>query len=166
MKVVGISDYAVSRDPDEVVVTYALGSCVAVLAHDPVSRIGGLLHYMLPEDSADGTRAAANPAMFGSTGIPLLFEQMKKLGADQRRFVVRLAGGAQVLGDENIFNIGKKNQLLARKLLWKIGVLIHGEALGGTVARTVRLEVGTGKVWIREGATEGAMQPVAAQRRA
>ncbi len=65
--------------------------------------------------------------------------------------VVRLTGGAQVLDSQGVFQIGKRNYLAARKILWKAGILIAAEAVGGEVSRTMRLEVGTGRMWVREG---------------
>jgi len=153
--IIGIADCAVSNDPDAVLVTYALGSCIAVAIHDRVSHVGGMLHLMLPESNLDTARAQSNPYMFANTGIPLLFNRAFQHGADKKRLVVRLVGGAQVMDDDGVFNIGKRNQLSARKVLWKAGILIHGEETGGSVSRTVRLEVGTGKLWIREGAQAG-----------
>ena len=64
---------------------------------------------------------------------------------------VRLAGGAQVLDSQGVFQIGKRNYLAARKILWKAGILIAAEAVGGEVSRTIRLELASGRLWIREG---------------
>lgn len=147
--IVGIADCRISDDPDSVLVTYALGSCVAVAIHDPVSRVGGLLHFMLPESALDPAKARERPYMFADTGIPLLFRRAYEKGAEKRRLVVRLAGGAQVMDDNGVFNIGKRNYLAARKILWKAGVLLQAEEVGGNISRTVRLEVGTGTIWLR-----------------
>ena len=73
--VIGIADCAVTNNPEAVLVTYALGSCIAVTLHDNVSRVGGLLHLMLPESNLDTARAQSNPYMFANTGIPLLFNR-------------------------------------------------------------------------------------------
>jgi chemotaxis protein CheD len=148
--VVGISDCKVSNDPDSALVTYALGSCIAVALYDPAAKIGGLLHYMLPESSLDAQKAQQNPYMFADTGIQALFQAMAAQGAQPRRMVVRLAGGAQVLDSQGVFQIGKRNYLAARKILWKAGVLISAEAVGGEVSRTIRLDLATGRMWIRE----------------
>lgn len=161
---VGIADCQLGNQPGQALVTYALGSCVAVAVHDPVARVGGLLHYMLPESSLDPAKARQNPYMFADTGIPLLFRRSYEFGADKRRLVVRIAGGAQVMDDAGLFNIGKRNCLALRKILWKAGVLIHSEAVGGSVSRTVRLEVDTGRVWLRsEGRGEVEMVALPAQ---
>jgi len=153
--IVGISDCKVTRDTESVLVTYALGSCIAVAMHDPVSRASGLLHYMLPESAIDSQKAERNPYMFADTGIPRLIDAIRAAGGDGARVIVQLAGGAQVLDSQGVFQIGKRNYLAARKILWKAGILIAGEAVGGEVSRTTRLEVSTGRLWVREaGGTE------------
>jgi len=149
--VVGISDCRVSADTEATLVTYALGSCIAVLLYDPVRKVGGMLHFMLPESSLDRNKAAANPFMFADTGISKLLEQIRACGSDHRRLQVRLAGGAQVLDPQNVFAIGRRNYLAARKELWKFGLLVSGEAVGGELSRTVRLSVDSGKSWLRQG---------------
>lgn len=164
--VVGISDCRVSSDPESVLVTYALGSCIAVMIHDPVAGVAGLLHYMLPESSIDREKAKQNPFMFADTGIPLLFHSAYGLGADKRRIVVSVAGGAQVMDADGVFNIGKRNHIALRRILWKAGVLVQAEEVGGTASRTVRLEVGSGKVRLRgAGEAERDLRPAAPQRK-
>lgn len=149
--VVGISDCKVTRDAESVLVTYALGSCIAVAVHDPVTKVSGMLHYMLPESKIDAAKAQQNPFMFADTGIPRLMEAVKAAGADGKRILVRLAGGAQVLDSQGVFQIGKRNYLAARRILWKAGILIAAEAVGGEVSRTTRLEVSSGRLYVREG---------------
>lgn len=149
--VVGIADCKVSDDPQSELVTYALGSCVAVMIHDPHVRVAGLLHFMLPESGIDRAKAQDRPFMFADTGIPLLFHSAYAKGAEKRRLLVSVAGGAQMMDDRGVFNIGKRNCLAVRKILWKAGVMVQAENLGGTDSRTVRLHVATGKVSMSEG---------------
>lgn len=148
--VVGIGDCRVSNDSQASIVTYALGSCIAVMIHDSVAGVGGLLHFMLPESSLDPAKAEKNPFQFADTGIPTLFRSAYQLGADKKRLKVMVAGGAQIMDPQGTFAIGKRNCLAMRKILWKAGVLIQGEYVGGEVSRTVRLEIGTGKILMRE----------------
>ena len=77
--VVGVADMKVSNDQEQMLVTYSLGSCIGVAIYDPVARVGGMLHYMLPESSLDRRKAQKNPSMFGDTGIPFLFKSSYKL---------------------------------------------------------------------------------------
>src|SRR5579864_2617889 len=139
--VVGIADCRASNHPESTLTTYGLGSCIAVAIHDSVAGVGGLLHFMLPESALDKNKAEQNPYMFADTGIPLLFQQVQALGGDKRRMSVRIAGGAQLLDKDDVFAIGKRNYVAVRKLLWRAGVMIDAEAIGGSVSRTVRLHV-------------------------
>lgn len=147
--VVGVSDCRVSSQEESSLITYALGSCIALAIHDPVARVGGMLHLMLPDSSLDPVKAAERPYMFADTGIPLLFLRAYAAGAEKRRLAVHIAGGAQVIDDKGLFNIGKRNHLAVRKVLWRAGVLVASEAVGGNESRTVRLEVGSGRFCLR-----------------
>ena len=148
--IVGISDCKLCADMESSLVTYALGSCIAVAAYDPAMSLGGMLHYMLPEATLDANKAKENPFMFADTGIPALLRGLASRGANLRRLTVYLIGGAQVVSGHELFQIGKRNHQAARKLLWKAGVLVAAEAVGGEVSRTVRMEVRTGRLYIRE----------------
>lgn len=147
--IVGISDIKVSNNLNDVIITYALGSCIGIVVYDPVVKIGGMLHYMLPESSLDQNKAKENPEMFADTGIPLLFKSCYKLGADKKRMIVKAAGGASILDDTNFFRIGQKNIMAMRKIFWKNNVMIDKEDTGLNYNRTVRLEIATGKVFVR-----------------
>lgn len=146
--IVGVADCKIGNQPEDTLVTYALGSCIAVVLYDPVARVGGMLHLMLPDSSLDQSKAERNPYMFADTGIPLLFRSAYGQGAEKKRLNVWLAGGAQVV-ESTMFDIGKRNYLAARKILWKAGVLVQAEATGGTTSRTIRLELETGNLWLR-----------------
>lgn len=147
--VVGVADCLVSSDPEGALVTYALGSCIGLVVFDPAVRVAGLLHFMLPDSTIDPERARQNPWMFADTGIPRLFHAIYGLGGEKRRLIVRAAGGAQVLDDHGFFNVGKRNCLTLRKILWRAGVMLENEETGGTISRSIRLEVGTGRLWLR-----------------
>ncbi len=156
--VVGVGDCQVSNDLAAELVTYALGSCIAVMIHDPVARVGGLLHFMLPESGVDQEKARIRPFMYADTGIPLLFHNAYALGAAKRRLVVGAAGGAQMMDQQGTFNIGKRNHLAMRKILWKAGIMVSAEAVGGLRPRTVRLQVASGRMLLRgEGEHEQEM---------
>lgn len=150
--VVGIADCAVTSNPSETLITYALGSCIAITIYDPLTRVAGLVHYLLPDATFESARGGRNPFLCADTAIPLLFQRACRAGADKRRLVVHIVGGAQVIDDNGVFQIGQRNYLAARRILSKAGVPIHGEETGGSISRSVRLEVDTGAVWVREGA--------------
>lgn len=144
--VVGVGEGGVSRDPDAVLVTYALGSCVALMLHDPVAHVAAMAHYMLPESTEAAMAPNPHPWKFADTAVPHLLRAAMEQGADKRRLVICAAGGAQVMDDHSLFNIGKRNCLALRKALWKFGLVAHAEDVGGATIRTVRLEVGSGRV--------------------
>lgn len=150
--VVGIGEFAVSQDPGAEIVTHALGSCIAVCIWDPAQRVGGLLHFLLPDSKINPERARQQIGAFADTGIPALFQAAYKYGLDKKRCEVRLVGGAEISAvAAGSLRVGKRNVLAARNMLWHNGVMIRAEATGGTVPRTVRLSVDDGRVEISTG---------------
>lgn len=147
--VIGVADCHVTGDPSNVLVTYALGSCVAVSIYDPVARIGGLLHFMLPTAPTGAVEGGKSPYMFADSGIPLMFHQAYEKGALKSRLRVRVAGGAQVMDASGVFNIGQRNCLAMRRIFWKAGVILQAEETGGNLARTMRFELASGRVFLR-----------------
>jgi chemotaxis protein CheD len=166
--VVGVGDCRHALDESDTLVTYALGSCIAVGIWDPVSKVTGLLHFMLPQSRPGiGDSACEHPFRYADTGTALLFRRAYELGADKRRLQVYLAGGASVVGDGSLFNVGRRNHAAIRKLLWKAGVLVHGEDVGGTYSRTVRLDSASGRFVIpTPGKDDIEMKAAASIRRA
>ena len=147
--VVGVSDMSVSNDPKSSIITYSLGSCIGVAIHDAVARVGGILHFMLPESELDSNKAKTNPFMFCDTGIPSLFKAAYQLGAKKERMKVVIAGGSQVLDQDGFFNIGKRNIIAAKKMFWRNNVLVDHEDIGGNCNRTIKLDVNSGKVLLK-----------------
>ena len=152
--IVGISDIKISNDENHAIITYALGSCVGIVVYDPMVKVGGMLHYMLPDSRLDKRKARENPGMFADTGIPLLFKSCYQLGAEKWRMIVNVAGGASILDDVNYFRIGQKNIMAMRKIFWDNNILIDKEDTGLSYNRTVRLEMATGTVFIRSSGGE------------
>ena len=146
---VEIADLAVTADRRATLITYSLGSCIGVTIWDPEVRVGGMIHYMLPEASLSPEKAKSNPAMFADSGIPKLFRSAYELGANKKRMIVKVAGGSQLLDDNGTFNIGKRNYVMLRKIFWKNGILIDSEDIGGSISRTLRLDVATGRVTLK-----------------
>jgi chemotaxis protein CheD len=142
--VVGVGDMAVSNHTQTVLTTYALGSCVGVLAYDPEAKAGGILHVMLPDSTISPEKARGQPAMFADTGLPLFFKAMGGLKAESRRVRLFIAGGASVLNGQDPFKIGERNARTTIDWITSHGMRIHHRHLGGTVNRTVHLEINTG----------------------
>jgi len=148
---VGVGDMKVSTQRGDLMITHALGSCLGITVHDPVTCVGGLLHVMLPLSTIDLVKAERNPFMFVDTGVPKLIVECFRAGAQKQRLEIMVAGGANSQnGDRNdLFQIGKRNMIMLRKLLWKNGLLLKSHDVGGSNSRTMSLEIGTGKVMIR-----------------
>lgn len=143
---VGMAAMAVSADPDCELVTYALGSCIGLVAWHPLRKVGGLLHYMLPDSAACPDKARENPAMFADLGIPLFIHEVNAASGGRGGLVLTVTGGAKRYEDHGTFDIGRRNHLALRRVLWRLGLLVASEDVGGTIPRTVRLGVGSGRV--------------------
>jgi chemotaxis protein CheD len=148
---IGIGEWIVSSDPAELIKTFALGSCVAVLLYDVKLRVAGMIHIALPDSSIDAERARALPGYFADTGLPRMIEEMKKLGAGKPHVWAKMAGGASVMDPNALFDIGKRNVLAAKKILWRSSLGLTGEDTGGDMSRTVTLAVASGEITISSG---------------
>lgn len=149
LEVIGISELCVSNKPGDILITYSLGSCIGMTAYDPQTKIGGMLHYMLPLAKISPDKAKLKPAMFGDTGILLLLKKLMALGANKNRLIVKAAGGSHLMDQHKVFNIGERNFLVLRKVLWKNNIMIKAKDIGGNKSRTVRLQIDTGRTTIK-----------------
>ena len=153
---VSIGEIIASNAPDDVLVAYGLGSCVAVCLYDPVARVGGLLHALLPTSAGgvfgDNGRKPISSARFVDQGTPMLIESLVELGARRGRMIARLCGGAQVLSALDVvdfLNIGERNVQAAESVLRAEGIRVRAQATGGGIGRTVRLYVADGQVTVK-----------------
>lgn len=147
--VVGVADMAIANESQGRLVTYALGSCIGLSAFDPIARVGGLLHYMLPQPAEQADPKALKPYMYATTGIPLLWRKLAEAGAQPSRLIVCAAGGAEILEGAATMAIGKRNRTMLRKVLWKMSVTLVAEDTGGGTARTMSVDLSKGIVSIR-----------------
>jgi chemotaxis protein CheD len=147
--IVDVGHFLVSNDPEAELITFALGSCVAVILHDRSRLVGGMIHYRLPVSSVDPEKGRLQPATFADTGLQALFRKMCGTDCNKRDIVVKLAGGSSMNGDSQHFDIGNRNILIARRILWQHRLLIAAESVGGSIPRTVYLNVGNGRCYIR-----------------
>lgn len=148
-RIIGIADLAASADPDEQMVAYSLGSCIGVALYDPVAKVGGLLHFMLPDSRMDRKRAEARPGLFADSGIPTLLKTAAKLGLEPKRSRILAVGGAQVLDAPPSLRVGERNFEVLRKILEDLSLSLDTADVGGTQNRTLFLEVGSGKAGVR-----------------
>ena len=145
----GLGEIKISQDPEDILVAYGLGSCVGIGIADPQVHIAGLLHAVLPSNP-NGTEAP-NPK-YVSSGIEILLKELIQRGASPKRFVIRMAGGANMLvapGFSNSFNIGTRNVETAYETFKRLGLKLNSHEVGGTTGRTVRFYVRDGKMTIR-----------------
>ena len=141
---VGMAYLKVGKDP-AILISYGLGSCIGISLYDPQTKIGGLLHIMLPDSSQ--SRATDNPAKFADTGIPLMLEEVLKLGASRSRLVAKMAGGAQMFAFSNgtdVMRVGQRNAAASKEILQKLGIRILAEDTGANYGRTVQIDLATG----------------------
>ena len=146
---VGMADFKVSRSP-ATIISYGLGSCIGVSLYDPQTKIGGLLHIMLPDSKQ--SRATDNPAKFADTGIPLMLDEVLKMGASRSRLVAKMAGGAQMFafsGENAMLRIGERNVEATKKKLDEFGIRIIAEDTGNSYGRTIEFYPETGELLIK-----------------
>lgn len=148
--VVGVADMIVGKVAERRrITTFALGSCIGLTMYDSFVKVGGMLHYMLPQPGADVLPAELNVAMYATTGVPMLLRKLQDLGLRKERMVVCVAGGAEVLNDTSVFAIGQRNRTMLRKIFWKDGTKVAAEDTGGNLARTMTMDLDNGEVRIK-----------------
>lgn len=146
---VGVGDAASSNNPNITLSTYALGSCIGVVAYDPAIRAGGILHLMLPHSSIAPAKALTQPAMFADTGLPLFFAGLASLKVDPSRLRVLVAGGASILTGTDAFKVGEKNLEATMLYLSQNRIPVWRSLVGGTINRTLHLTLGTGALTLK-----------------
>ncbi len=141
---VGMADYKVGRAP-ATLISYGLGSCIGISLYDPQTKIGGLLHIMLPDSSK--SRSNENRAKFADTGIADMLQELQKMGAVKSRLVAKMAGGAQMFAFSNasdIMRVGVRNVEASKAILKGLSIPIVGEDTGKNYGRTVQIDLSTG----------------------
>ncbi|KJS15894.1 MAG: chemotaxis protein CheD [Peptococcaceae bacterium BRH_c4b] len=146
---VGIADLKLTREPGRLI-TLGLGSCVGVSLYDPIIKVGGLLHVMLPDSTQFNN--VHKPSKFADTGIPLMIKELQKFGARVNRLQAKLVGGAQMfsgLDEKMTLNIGLRNTQKSREMLSQFNIRILAEDVGGNRGRTMIVDTSNGDVTIR-----------------
>lgn len=149
---VGMADLNVCRYPDNLT-TLGLGSCIGACIYDPVTRIIGMCHYMLPDSTL--IRNNQNIAKFGDTGIAETIARMERMGALRSRMVAKIAGGAQMFAVSSgsaasaTMKVGEKNAEAAKVNLKKLGIRLIAEDTGLNYGRTIEFYSEDGTLLIK-----------------
>jgi len=143
-----VGELHASNKPGQTLLAYALGSCLGVAIHDPHAGVGGMAHIQLPA-SREPKQVAEAAGTYADRALPELFQRVYALGATKGNLRIVLAGAASVADPTNFFQIGKKNYLAVKNLLWRNGYFVDAEAVGGSEWRTMRLDISTGCVEIQ-----------------
>jgi chemotaxis protein CheD len=161
LRTVAIGELVVSAAPEDVLVAYGLGSCVAICLYDPVARVGGMLHALLPS-APTRIEVACVSARFVEQGVPLLLEAMQRISARGSRLIAWVCGGARILsapGFEQSLSIGERNVQAAEEALRLAGLRIKSQDIGGRRGRTVKIYAATGRVTVKTlGQSERALE--------
>ena len=148
-RIVGVGDYAVSHLEEEKLITYSLGSCIGLSLYDPTTKLGGLLHAQMPLSRTAPVKGEERPGMFVDTGVTALLSELLWMGASRANLIACVAGAATLLGDKDVFDIGQRNFMVLRKMLWKNRILLAAEDVGGSFSRTMWLEMATGRTTLK-----------------
>lgn len=146
---IGMADLKVSKAPDTLT-TLGLGSCVGVTLYDPVSKIVGMVHIMLP--SSKEIKNNQNKAKFADTGVAALLDEMIKLGAKKPNLIAKIAGGSQMFSfnsQNDKLKVGERNVLAVKEKLKELGLTIKAEDTGGNFGRTIVLDSSNGDLFVK-----------------
>lgn len=148
---VGVADLKISRDVEDLLITYALGSCLGITVYDIRLKRAGLLHCMMPDSSIDRSKAAGNPCLYVDSGMKVMLDNFFINGSRKNDLIIRVAGGSSSKEneEEDFFQIGRRNFVSLRKYLWNEGLMLKAYDVGGYGSRTVTLEVENGKMLIK-----------------
>lgn len=139
--IVGVGDMGISDDLSVTISTFALGSCVGVVAFDPIKKIGGILHVMLPDSSISEEKAKLQPFLFADSGMDKFRSELLAAGVNDDNLNVVLAGGASVMVDNDLFKIGEQNTSAVKSKIAEFGWNIVAEQLGGLTNRSLHFEM-------------------------
>jgi chemotaxis protein CheD len=143
-KIAGIGEYIISNNKNDVLKTFALSSCVAVVVHSPRKGAAGMVHIALP-DSKSSTGGNINSGYYANTAVPLLINRIcSEYGCTKDELVIKLYGGARSVRNDDVFNIGEKNIRAVKKELDSLNLRYNKIETGGVYSRTLEMEVDTG----------------------
>lgn len=149
--IIGLGEMAVTKNNTTVLACVGLGSCISLCVYDPIPRIGGMAHMLLPTCNKKRDEYTA-PSKYVDSGTHALIQKMLNLGAIKSRIVIKAVGGARMLsipGSNSILDIGQRNIHELRATLEREVMNIYRSDLGGTSGRSVHFYLDTGKVTVK-----------------
>jgi len=149
---VGMGEMQVSKSSSAILIAPGLGSCIGVVMYDFVNKVGGMVHVVLPDSTCINKSGNLMPGKYADTAIPVLLNNMVKFGAERHNIVIKIAGGAQMFNIEkggNVLNIGIRNTIAVKAAISKENLMIKSSDTGGNKGRTCRVDISTGKVYVR-----------------
>ncbi|MCX7905419.1 MAG: chemotaxis protein CheD [Elusimicrobiales bacterium] len=151
MITVNVGDFKFSSDQDEEIITYALGSCVGVSFFDSVLKKGGMLHAMLDDCDNHKEKCISNPFMFVNSGMELALKKFIEEGSDKKNLIICACGGASPIAKDrqDFFQIGMKNVIMLKKIMWKYSLIFKATHFGGYSSRTMKLSLRDGSVIVK-----------------
>lgn len=150
LKIVGMADMKVSGAGGDILVTYALGSCVGLTVYDRLAGVGGMLHAMMPDSSIDPEKSKENPCMFIDTGLLKLIDGCVRMGAKKERLEIK-AAGCSALKTSGFFKIGYRNFNSLTSVLSGLNLSLQAYDVGGKSSRNMRLMISDGEVLVEDG---------------
>ena len=142
--IVGVGQMEISKDPNVTLSAYALGSCIAVCAYDPIVKVGGILNVMLPDSKLSEEKSKLQPLIFADTGVKEFVLQLKSKGAHDESLKMGIAGGANPITGSDAFKIGHRNSEAVEELMASMGLSLKHKDTGGMSNRTVHLKMQNG----------------------
>ncbi len=143
---VGVGDFVITEDIDDIVKTFGLGSCVAVIIYCPIRKVLGMSHVALPDSNIDAEKAILKPGYFADTAVFMMMHEFNNRGCNKNNLQVHLYGGAKAVWEKDIFNIGSRNLEILEKCLLVCGLDYNKTDTGGYCSRTVEACVATGQI--------------------
>ena len=148
---VGMGEIQVTNSAGTSLVAPGLGSCIGLTIYDPMAKVGGMVHVVLP-DSTNVTKEITLLGKYADKAVPEILAKLYKLGAKKQNMVLKMAGGSQMFNLEkgyNILNVGMRNTIAVKAALSKEGLTVKAADTGGNKGRTLKLDVATGIVSVR-----------------
>lgn len=141
---VGVGDLKITQAPN--VLKTLLGSCIGIVLHDPINKIGGLLHIMLPKKNGNDSKITK----YANTGLPyFIYQMVTHAGASRGALYAKIFGGAKMFETNGLLNIGESNEIEVRRILKEEGIKIVSSRTGGTKGYNILFDTETGEVTCR-----------------